>query len=193
MKKFVFALVCALMLVFSSAPAMSADQGFYIEPKVGISAMQGGYLDNHQKGKTGGFDSNVGIAGGLAVGWDFYTRTEVPIRVEAEYMIRSNGNFRHSGKTVQAKAPQTVFANAYWDFHNSTDITPYVGGGLGASFVGPNTNFAWNVGGGLMYDITENVKANLGYRYVSFSKFENNHSDGLLNAHEVNFGLRYTF
>ena len=30
---------------------------------------------------------------------------------------------------------QTLFANAYWDFHNSTAFTPYLGGGLGMGFI----------------------------------------------------------
>lgn len=194
MKKFIMTFVFVVTLMFSSLTStQAADYGFYLEPKAGVSVMQGEYLDSHKTHKTGGYNSNAGIAGGISIGWDFYTQFEVPVRVEGEYMIRSNGRFKYDSKNVRAIAPQTAFANAYWDFHNTTDITPYVGAGLGTAFIGPNTNLAWNVGGGIMYSITDDIKANLGYRYTSMGKFENNHSDGILRSHEVLIGIRYTF
>jgi opacity protein-like surface antigen len=89
---------------------------------------------------------------------------------------------------------QTLFFNAYWDFHNSTAFTPYIGAGVGLGFINNhykfgfsgdpllpvpekvssdsvsmnnmNTVFAWNVGAGCSYAFNENFSADLAYRFV---------------------------
>ena len=77
----------------------------------------------------------------------------------------------------------TLFANLFWDFHNDTAFTPYVGAGLGMAFnyVGYDftdnngnkfsaddrfTNFAWNVGAGVAYNFNENFAVDASYRFV---------------------------
>ena len=200
MKKLILSLVVAFLLCFSVAANVQAEDvkadsskiGLYIEPKLGVTAFTGEYLQ--RQGHSGsGWDSAVGIGGGLAVGYDFWEKLTIPFRLEAEYMIRSTAHMEAGSKSFRSKAPQTMFANLYFDFHNETDFTPYVGGGVGAAFVGPENNFAWNIGGGVSYDISENWKASLGYRFVSFGKTENNHCKGLLYGHEALLGIRYTF
>ena len=166
--------------------------GIYVEPKIGGTVFMGEYLQ--REGRSGSAtDSAASFGGGLAVGYDFWYKTGLPIRVEAEYMARTNGNLEASGKSFRAQAPQTIFGNAYFDFHNDTKFTPYIGGGIGAAFVGPENSFAWNAGTGVAYEITDNLKATLGYRFVSFGKVEDNHCKGLLYGHEALLGLRYTF
>lgn len=95
------------------------------------------------------------------------------------------------GDFLETKAKwnvQTLFANLYYDFHNSTAFTPYIGAGLGLGFINNsykfggydsfdgyeewgskskmNTVFAWNVGVGCSYAFTENFSADLAYRFV---------------------------
>ena len=120
---------------------------------------------------------------------------------------------------------QTLFLNAYWDINTGTQFTPYVGAGIGAAFIktegnssGSNpiegswdmdfgsktvTNFAWNVGAGLGYDITNNWTVDLGYRFVGLGsvKTATYHEGGEwirmkssgLYQHQVSLGIRYTF
>ena len=199
MKKLILSLVVAFLLCFTIAANTQAEEakdsskiGLYIEPKLGVTAFTGEYLQRN--GHSGSaMDSAVGIGGGLAVGYDFWEKLTIPFRFEAEYMVRSTPHMKADSKSFRAIAPQTMFANLYFDFHNETDFTPYVGGGVGAAFVGPENNFAWNIGGGVSYDISENWKASLGYRFVSFGKMEDRHCKGLLYGHEALLGIRYTF
>ncbi|MDR2160532.1 MAG: acyloxyacyl hydrolase [Desulfovibrio sp.] len=126
---------------------------------------------------------------------------------------------------------QTLFLNAYYDFRNSSSFTPYVGAGIGMAFIdakykykesysdddpwtetaGKNstTNFAWNIGGGVAYDINEYLAVDLGYRFVGLGEAktkktsfydENGDLDNTrrgkvsdLYAHQVALGLRVTF
>ena len=127
---------------------------------------------------------------------------------------------------------QTLFVNAYWDINTGTKFTPYVGAGIGAAFIktkgnskGYNdlegswdidfgsktvTNFAWNVGAGLGYDITDHWTVDLGYRFVGLGSVKTgtyyepsgavpgtNDSVQMkssdLRQHQVSLGVRYTF
>jgi opacity protein-like surface antigen len=90
----------------------------------------------------------------------------------------------------------TVFmANAYVDLGNWYGITPFVGAGVGLAFnslqgpwrVDPEykqdfsaaanrsfTNFAWQVGGGLAFHVTPNLKLEVAYRYLNLGSFNSN-------------------
>ena len=82
-----------------------------------------------------------------------------------------------------------VFVSGYWDITNYAGFTPYVGGGIGASYNelsgghvssegtgssltgridGGNYDFAYHVTFGMSYDMTTNLKFDLAYRYVNF-------------------------
>lgn len=167
-------------------------KGIYVEPKLGATAFVGEYLQRSGRSASG-MDSSAGFAGGLAAGYDFWYQMGLPIRVEAEYVIRSNSNFEAGNKSFRGVAPQTIFGNAYLDWHNDSKFTPYIGGGAGVAFVGPESSFAWNAGTGVAYEINDNLKATLGYRFVSFGNVEDNHCKGLMYGHEALLGLRYTF
>lgn len=194
MKKVILAFIFGALVFFCGIQPMTAGAeeltsekiGIYVEPKISGQATLGGYLD-------GKLESDMSFGGGLAAGYDFWYFAGVPVRTEVEYMIRTNSRFETDDANVRAEVPQTVFANAYWDFRNSTRFTPYVGGGIGAAFVGSESNFAWNVGTGIGYDITDDLKATLGYRYVDFGKVEDRDMKGSFQAHEATLGLRYTF
>lgn len=122
---------------------------------------------------------------------------------------------------------QTLFLNAYWDINTGTQFTPYIGGGLGMGFINTKgkesgydvddpsdswdfgtgsktvTNFAWNVGAGLGYDITENWTLDAGYRFVGLGSVKTKtYSDdevavkgktSNLYQHQFAVGVRYTF
>ena len=97
-----------------------------------------------------------------------------------------------------------MLANAYVDLGTWSNITPYVGVGAGVSFhrasapVVPDaaqTKFAWAVMAGIGFGISENIKLDIGYRYVNLGR-----ASGLLGAapfrknydvHEARIGVRY--
>ncbi len=81
------------------------------------------------------------IGGGAFIGYDFYPVYQVPVRAEIEYAIRTNSMTSWddkfgTGADLQGEwGLQTLFLNAYWDFHNSTNFTPYIGAGVGMAFI----------------------------------------------------------
>lgn len=116
-------------------------------------------------------------------------------------------------------------ANAYFDLGTWYGITPFVGGGVG---VGTNwlqnfydvsaqpaggfgysrdrmqTNFAWQLSAGLAYNVTPNLKLEVGYRYLDLGRFNTNviACQGVavcpgevqsfsLASHDVRVGFRY--
>ncbi len=97
----------------------------------------------------------------------------------------------------------------YFDFHNSSDFTPYFGAGLGLAFVHQhfegvgnelyfnNTNFAWQVGAGVAYALNETVSVDLGYRFISYgtSRMETVglETSAYGSGHEFALGLRFNF
>ena len=94
-----------------------------------------------------------------------------------------------------AKLQSSVFlANGYVDLGTWYGFTPYVGGGVGAAYhrlnglydVGPQsggfgfakntdkTDLAWAIHAGVGYDVTQNVKLEIGYRYLDMGSLTSN-------------------
>ncbi len=111
-------------------------------------------------------------------------------------------------------------ANAYVDLGTWRGITPYVGGGVGVAAhnlnglydvgggVAQNTspaNFAWAVMAGLAFNITPNLKMDIGYRYVDMGDITSNPIQCLnspcfheqqsfhVASHDIRLGFRYAF
>ena len=219
----------ALALIMAlSAPAFAQNSGFYVGLKLLDSIQSTGGVS-----KTGSvvnaFDvtnySQNTVGGGIYAGYDFYSLNQVPLRTEIEYAIRTNSttswNLKNGNSAADLKGTwglQTLFLNAYWDFHNSTAFTPYVGAGLGMGFIkskyeieiagvgnesttSMNTVFAWNAGAGVSYAFTDNISADLAYRFVGLGYSETDKTIlgekqklGMAPyANEFSLGLRYTF
>jgi len=115
------------------------------------------------------------------------------IEIEGSYQQNSvEGNWgSHNGATLRSghlEFDQTTFAvlaNAWWEFDLGS-LHPYVGGGAGwaktelegkmAQFGPPfatrviddsGNGFAWQLGGGVNFDVSPNVVIGVGYRYFS--------------------------
>lgn len=228
MKRFFFILALAVCL---AVPGMSSAEtnGVYVAPKFLMSFMNTGNVSSELSyGGVGFSDDNsysqFTLGGGLAVGYDFYPKCNVPVRAEVEFLMR--GNQKDTFDVLNNKAElkgtwntSTLFANFYYDFHNSSDFTPYVGAGAGlafnyAGYTGKiknyagsiseeqySTNFAWNVGAGCSYAFTENISVDVAYRFMMAG---NNSLDGNRGGyhysidnnpygHEFTIGARFTF
>ena len=165
--------------------------------------------------------------GGLAVGYDFRPMFSLPVRAELEYAAYGNASHHLGfvdhieGDALGARHTvgfQTLLANVYWDITNYHGFTPYIGGGLGMAFVKTKVNysytgtgesengsfsdtdtvFAGQVGLGCSYAFTDNIAADLGYRFLmmddgdaSISGISMKSKD--MYAHQLTLGLRVTF
>lgn len=100
----------------------------------------------------------------------------------------------------------SVMVNGYFDFLTCTAWTPYVGAGIGSSYLKADFgdyaksvyNLAWQVMGGVAYDVNENWTLDLGYRYADLGRVRKNLGEGHVTKvdvrdHEILFGVRYSF
>jgi opacity protein-like surface antigen len=206
MKRIIGLLTLAAMLVTPSLAFASGQGNVYVAPKLiwGITQMQGiqGSDGGDKWNKTGN-----AFGGALAVGYNF-----APIRAELEFaaFTEADGKIDSDKFKVQAN---TLFVNAYYDFATGTQFTPYVGAGLGLAFLNSKwrssdddslgskmrTNFAWNVGAGVAYEIVQNVSLDLGYRFAGLGQGRTkSDGDGYIKAknvyqHQIMLGLRFAF
>lgn len=101
-----------------------------------------------------------------------------------------------------------IFGNLWYGFGHMMDmggISPYIGGGLGVGFVNldvdaisgvsldasdSETGFAYQAGGGLMWNVHDNVALDLGYRYRGVILEDYDQS---LTSHNVLLGMNFGF
>ncbi len=218
MKRLIASLVLALTLI---APSIaSAAQGFYLTPKFMMTVQNTGTVERSSALTGYGVDnhSQFTLGGAIAAGYDFWFSHMIPIRAELELALRGNGENSENGRYGDTKLTTnstTLLANFYYDFHNSTAFTPYVGAGLGLAFnylgvdVHNNakdmgyscddrsTNFAWQVGAGVAYSFNENMAIDAGYRYLDLGYTETKSYGQSIGIrpynHEVMLGLRIGF
>ena len=146
----------------------------------------------------------------------------LPLRIELEGALRGNSEKEwngHNGSAKETFNATTLFGNVYYDFHNESAFTPYVGAGLGFAFnyfgvdthddLGRNlgsqderrTNFAWNVGGGVAFAVNDQVSIDAQYRYVDlgYTEVSSNYGGESQSVgirpyhHEIMLGLRWGF
>ncbi|WP_392564061.1 porin family protein [Orbus wheelerorum] len=225
-------LAIAITLGTISTVALAENTGFYVGGKLGASIMQSKDMQSHghfystptnydytlTKDKTKAV-FNLGVN----AGYDFNVSYNIPVRAELDYTYRTDakintstyvfssmdGNAGGDDEAENFKIRQsTLMANGYYDFYNSTAFTPYVGLGLGVSFVKykdeasiSKTKFAWSTMAGVSYKVMSNLTANVEYRYLDSGKIKKDDSDGTwvdnfsakLKTHDINIGLRYAF
>jgi opacity protein-like surface antigen len=138
------------------------------------------------------------VAYGIRAG---YVRAEI----EANLSRDIKRNWLAEGLDHFRLYKQSYMANVYFDYLTCTPWTPYVGAGLGISHLKADNgdvaksvnNLAWQVMGGLAYDVTSNWTLDLGYRYADLGRIRKNYGNGVTKVtardHEIMFGARYNF
>ena len=150
------ALLIFMAVIILTAPMALAQGGaVYVTPKIGFSVQNidsKGYDLNRYWGSDyrqfmGGDKDETVFSGGLAVGYDFGIQNYAPIRLELEYLARTEAETdladRMHGLNGRGDVKlwtQTIFANAYYDIATETLWTPYVGFGLGWSHFDARAN-----------------------------------------------------
>ena len=99
----------------------------------------------------------------------------------------------------------SFMANAYFDYLTCTPWTPYVGAGIGVSYLKADFGdvaksvytLGWQVMGGLAYDINSHWTLDAGYRYADLGRVRKSFGDSVAKVtareHEIMFGARYNF
>lgn len=186
------AMVFAILI--STGEAFALDtllSPLYIAGKIGVSAMSASDIANTSTVATASVSKtdshNTVVPIGVAIGYN-WRKHGVSLRTEFEYLNRSNFGytsipvFTNPGNPIGLTSKigsQTLLVNVFYDFHNATLFTPFVGGGIGAAinkstmtlntvdtFKTIDTRFAWNVGAGIAMNVTEIMLLELSYRYT---------------------------
>ena len=158
------------------------------------------------------------FAGGIGVGYKFqWFRADVTFDygTQAKY----HGDIAAAPSYYNMKIDTlTMLANAYLDIGTWYGFTPYVGAGVGSSYVrtGDYTlasvgtaipiptrstwNFSWAAMGGVSYQLLPNIVIDVGYRYLKIGDaksgfeppaFVNATTVKNLSAQEVRLGFRF--
>ncbi|NCC03689.1 MAG: porin family protein [Proteobacteria bacterium] len=207
----------ALTLVVSPALALDfglpSDYGYYGALQMGLSVPSDVDMDFGNGTSTEmSVDSGLSVAGALGfrpVSW---------VRVEGE-VGHFSGELDAANNTDMSVT--SYMANAFAEWQNTSDFTPYAGLGLGAatvsadgretySYGGTNytfstddsdTVFAWQAALGVDYRFTNKLSADLGWRYLSTNDASLSTSingstvpvDAGMSANLIRMGMRYTF
>lgn len=130
--------------------------------------------------------------------------------VRGELELNNSGNVKRNGVDGFSDGhfrlyKHSVMANAYFDYLTCTPWTPYVGAGIGTSYLkigqgelGKSTyNLAWQAMAGLAYDINSHWTLDAGYRYADLGRVRKNLGAAKAKVtardHEIMFGARYGF
>lgn len=171
--------------------AFAEGTGMYFEPKFLMSIQDTGTVSRSSTLAGTGVDDydQFTLGGALAAGYDLWPQQMIPLRFEIELALRGNSEKKWDDNGIRAHEVKgvwnntTLFANLFWDFHNDTNFTPFIGGGLGLAFnytgyeITANngdrysiddrqTNFAWNAGAGISYAFNDVVTVDASYRFV---------------------------
>ena len=181
-----------LSILFAGLAIAPAYAALYVSGSVGLGIAG----DFKESGYTYGVDSGFVVNG--AVGYDFDE-----FRVEGAVGYQEND---YTNDTLGASL-LTVMANGYYDLNAGSGFKPYVMAGLGIAHINADddhgisdpwlddTYFAWQLGAGVGYEVSENITIDVGYRYLKPEGIECpiDLNDVSWESHNILAGIRYKF
>lgn len=192
---------------------------FYRDPDVSLNPHVGSVTDTSM--------DDTGLVG-VGIGYQFNDYLRADLTSDYEFKSGFKGTFHcvtNCGGFVSAEAETdidawTTMVNVYADLGTYHGITPYVGAGIGATYLRTSTvtspgvgdigegdsewNFAWALTAGASYALTEQLSLDLNYRYLNLGEAKTGDTftacgcvtkaeTDKLQAHEIRLGLRYAF
>jgi opacity protein-like surface antigen len=202
--------LAAVLTLDVSAKTASDDSGkVYVKASAGISLTQKvskEYFLDAKKPKNSPIFA-------LGAGYKFNDNFRADLNIGMINNIKIKGK---DSLANQKNKSMFVLANAYYDIGEYNGFTPYGTLGIGLAqnksgnlLVGNNpaivtkkksTSFAWNVGAGVQYSITPEIKADLGYRFMDLGKIKRGFNTGSkktisskLRTNAIVVGVNYSF
>lgn len=171
--------MAAIVAVLASVGTAGADEisnrGFYLSASGGVSLLENTDLKQGGVSLNSEFDKGAYLSG--ALGYNVMPN----VRVEGEFAYRNNDLSKIAGVSVNSTDnAYSLMGNGYYDFNNSSPVTPYIGAGLGATYLTENgltigathfnsshdTVFAYQGIAGLAFNLMANTKLGLEYKYL---------------------------
>ena len=228
-KKFLIAIIT--FLAFSSpslGAATSGQPGPYFSGFLGVSIFKDITVSNYDSQSSTSisekFEFDPGIYIGGTGGYDFgFARLEGELSYRGAEIdsITSQSN-NYSIHDIDGNLGVfSAMVNGYFDFHNDSRFTPYLGGGIGIATLilsdvdgyvtrGNNTYyqslywesddtvFAYQLGGGLDIALNKRFSIDVGYRYFKtddahFDSYYSTASDVSIESHNAMVGFKMKF
>lgn len=207
---------------------LPAAGGWYLRGDIGYKAYSDPNADFDETGYEPfwgeSLDDTAVIGAGVGYQFNSYLRMDATLDYEFKSTFEGNLNCRTpcvgGGAGFSQEAADidawSGLVNAYVDLGTWYGFTPYVGAGIGASYLttsnvrtvsaptaeydGDGTwNFAWALMAGTSFRMTENLLLDINYRYMNLGDAKSDtiptftspleYND--IEAHEVRVGLRY--
>jgi opacity protein-like surface antigen len=207
-KNLLIIFVCILAFFFSAS--VCGAEGLYVSGNLGFAmASDSDLTDSAVPGITVNTEFDTGLALGAALGYDFNR-----FRVEGEISYQKNDIEKISAQGVPFDptgdaAALSFLINGYYDFVNRSAFTPYISAGLGFAQVEFNdldisrigfsgssdtdTVFAYQIGIGVGYALTEKFIIDVKYRYFGTEDSEYNTTKAEFVSNNFLFGVRFNF
>lgn len=199
----------ALLALFASVSAARAGEGdsplshegFYVGVFLVIFSPQDSDVDNGVTFGEVSYETGAGL--GVAVGYryDNGLRLEGELSARAadldEFQSSGSGSSNLGGDLVAA----SVLVNGYYDFHNRSIFTPYVGVGLGLTAMesgdifssGDDTVGTFQLSLGGYFHLARNLDLDVSYRYLTTDDAQFGRWDYEFAASNLQVGLLFKF
>lgn len=212
-----------------SYPPVEIGSGWYLRGDVGYKIYQTPNARLDVAGYGAMIDESISDTGTVGIGfgyrWNDNWRTDFTLDHEwpGEFHGRLNcpSGCTDAYSEEYADISATSFlVNAYWDIATFGGLTPYLGAGIGVSYLktsdvhfvnpagsvpedgtvagGSSWNLAWALMAGASYELSQRWLVDLNYRYLHLGNARSGPALGSeplkyddIRAHEIRLGLRY--
>jgi len=172
------------------ASVVKSSSKFYLKGLVGYNFAQKISIKAKNSKATAKNQMKLGLGAGY----------EVAENLRLEAMVNYLPSVRYREKNVKTGVKYSVFnpmINAHYDLGDFNGTTPFLSAGLGFSKVKSKDlkakySFAYMVGAGVGYEISQDVIAELSYAYTNYgsAKVKNTQTKIKLHGHSINAGVR---
>lgn len=198
--------ILTIALVAGMSLNASARITQYVAPRISIADTNYKDNDGAKKSETNGF---LSVAYGIKpTSW---LRTEIEIGVMSDYEEEIYYSGRNEKYTLSASS---VMLNTYFDINTHSKWNPYFTFGVGNATLthkyetevygspylnedikSEDTNFAWNAGVGVAFDMNKRVSFDFGYKYSDLGDVKIKYSDEKISETVglFSFGARLKF
>ena len=194
-KNIVYITTAALLAAIHATPSKAEQAG---DAYVGVrtEAVFDGNSEIEGFGSKGTleYDTAAGIGGtlGYYIMDQFHVEADISWRRRDIDRVSIRGITFNSGETTSL---DTMF-NAIYDINTGTQVTPYLGAGIGFSYLTDDDEaaFAYQGLAGVSYPISENSTLYGGYRYFQTENFDFGPNETVrINSHIAEIGIRFTW